>query len=206
MAALQPFRRINAHMGYDSLSEAELMARVVEGDRRALETLYDRSASSALGLALKILGERALAEEVVQEAFWRVWQRSSTFVAGRGQFNAWLLGIVHNLCIDELRRRRSRPVMASTDSEDDEILDLPDEAMDVAETAFQRVTGQQVRTAIQSLPEAQRQVIELAFYEGLTHQEIAERLTEPVGTVHTRARLALQKLRESLQSLHLDQV
>lgn len=192
-------------MGDQSLSEAELMARVAARDRQALETLYDRAASSALGLALKILGERALAEEIVQEAFWRVWQRSSTFVAGRGQFNAWLLGIVHNLCIDELRRRRSRPLIESTDSDEAAMIELPDEAMDVAEAAFQKVTGQQVRAALNGLPEAQRRVIELAFYEGLTHQEIAERLNEPIGTVHTRARLGLQKLREALQPLHLDE-
>jgi RNA polymerase sigma-70 factor (ECF subfamily) len=109
------------------------------------------------------------------------------------------------LAIDEIRRRRVRPNTVSTDAEDEAILDLPDQGVDVAEAAFQSVTGEQVRFALKSLPEAQRSVIELAFFEGLTHQEIATRLNEPIGTIHTRARLALQKLRESLLPLQFDQ-
>lgn len=193
-------------MSIETFSDAELMTRVAERDKRALEILYDRYAPSALGLALKMLGDRNLAEEMVQEAFWRVWRRSSTFVAGRGEFGAWLFGIVHNLAIDELRRRRARPATRSADDEDEGLSELPDRAIDVAETAFLTVTGQQVRAAMNGLPDSQRHVIELAYFEGLTHQEIAARLNEPVGTIHTRARLALQKLRQALQPLHLDEV
>lgn len=193
-------------MGANLLSDAELMARVAQRDKRALEQLYDRYSAAAMGLALKMLGERNTAEEIVQEAYWRVWKRASTFELERGQFSAWLFGIVHNLAIDEMRRRRVRPSTVSTDAEDDSILDLPDRGVDVAEQAFQLVTGEQVRLAMGLLPDAQRSVIELAYFEGLTHQEIAARLNEPIGTVHTRARLALQKLRETLLPLQVDGV
>lgn len=192
-------------MDVKPLSDAELMARVSRRDKRALEELYDRYAAAAMGLALKMLGERNTAEEIVQEAFWRVWKRGGTFELGRGQFTAWLFGIVHNLAIDEMRRRRVRPSTISTDIEDDALLELPDGGVDVAEAAFQSVTGEQVRLALKNLPEAQRSVIELAYFEGLTHQEIAMRLNEPIGTVHTRARLALQKLRETLLPLQMDE-
>jgi RNA polymerase sigma-70 factor (ECF subfamily) len=191
-------------MGANLPSDADLMARVAQRDKGALEQLYDRYAASAMGLALKMLGERNTAEEIVQEAYWRVWKRASTFELQRGQFTAWLFGIVHNLAIDELRRRRVRPNAVSTDAEDEAILDLPDREVDVAEQAFQLVTGEQVRLALRNLPDAQRSVIELAYFEGLTHQEIAARLGEPIGTIHTRARLALQKLRETLLPLQVD--
>lgn len=182
------------------------MTRVSARDKHALEELYDRYSAAALGLALKMLGERNAAEEIVQEAFWRVWKRAATFELGRGQFTAWLFGIVHNLAIDEMRRRRVRPNTISTDIEDDAMLELPDREMDVAEAAFASVTGEQVRRALSSLPDAQRSVIELAYFEGLTHQEIAARLDQPIGTIHTRARLALQKLRETLMPMRLDEM
>lgn len=197
---------VTGRMGADPKSDAELMARVARQDRRALEELYDRYAPAAMGLALKMIGERNAAEEIVQEAFWRVWKRGATFETQRGQFTAWLFGIVHNLTIDEMRRRRVRPNTVSTDGDDDSILDLPDTGMDVAESAFSTVRGEQVRQALQGLPAAQRSVIELAYFEGLTHEEIATRLNEPIGTIHTRARLALLKLRESLQPLRLDEI
>ena len=118
-------------MGANPTTDAELMARVAQRDKRALEELYERYAPAALGLALKMLGERNTAEEMVQEAFWRVWKRGATFELGRGQFTAWLFGIVHNLVIDEMRRRRVRPNTVSTDTEEDAILDLPDGGKDV---------------------------------------------------------------------------
>lgn len=192
-------------MSPKSLSDAELVASVAKRDKHALEELYDRHAAAALGLALKMIGERNTAEEIVQEAYWRVWRRAVTFELGRGQFTAWLFGIVHNLAIDEMRRRNVRPSTISTDSEDDAILELPDTDVDVAESVFQSVTGEQVRGALGTLPDAQRSVIELAYFEGLTHQEIAERLNEPIGTIHTRARLALQKLRETFVAIRIDE-
>lgn len=192
-------------MSAEALSDAELVSRVANQDRRALEELYDRHASAAMGLALRMLGERNAAEEIVQEAFWRVWKRAATYETGRGQFAGWMLSIVHNLTIDEMRRRRARPNTISTDVEDDSILELPDADMDVAEAAFSTVTKEQVRLALEGLPAAQRSVIELAYFDGLTHQEIAQQLNEPIGTIHTRARLALLKLRETLMPLRQDE-
>jgi len=199
-----PWQAAAGRMGVETVSDTELIARVANRDKRALEELYDRYAASSLGLALKMLGDRTLAEEIVQEAYWRVWRRAATFELERGQFTAWLFGIVHNLCIDEIRRRRARPATLSTDSEDVALLDLPDVNMDVPEAVLQTVTGEQVRRALNSLPAAQRSVIELAYFEGMTHQEIAARLNEPIGTIHTRARLALQKLRETFVAIDLD--
>lgn len=192
-------------MKINPVTDAELMARVAQRDKPALEELYDRHAAAALGLALRMMGERSAAEEIVQEAFWRVWKRAATFELARGEFLPWLFGIIHNLAIDEMRRRRVRPMTVSTDAADDALLELPDAVMDVAEIAFANVTGEQVRRALAELSDAQRRVIEMAFFEGLTHQEIAARLDEPVGTVHTRARLGLQKLRQVLLPLKLDQ-
>lgn len=193
-------------MNISAVTDADLMARVAKQDKHALEELYARYAGSALGLALRMMGERDIAEDLVQEAFWRVWRRAGTFDLQRGQFASWLLGIVHNLVIDEMRRRRVRPNPISTDEADEAMLELPDRDTDVAETAFVNVTAAQVRAALQQLPDAQRDVIELAYFEGLTHQEIAARLNEPLGTIHTRARIALQHLRRALAPLQLDKV
>lgn len=178
-----------------------LMARVARHDSRALHLLYKRYAPMALGLAAKILGDRQSGEEVVQEAFWRVWKRAKTFRKTRGQFAPWLLSIVHNLAVDELRKRSVRPPLASTDLEDQEAREIPDGRADVAATAFSNIAGEQVRAAMALLPEPQRNVLELAYFQGLTHQAISERLGEPLGTVHTRSRLAIMKLRQELKSL-----
>jgi RNA polymerase sigma-70 factor (ECF subfamily) len=196
----------NGAMKISVVTDADLMARVAKQDKRALEELYARHASAALGLALRMMGERNSAEDLVQEAFWRVWRRAGTFELQRGQFAPWLLGIVHNLAIDEIRRRRVRPNALSTDADDETLMELPDRDADVVETVFVNVNAAQVRAALQALPDAQRDVIEMAYFEGLTHQEIAARLHEPLGTVHTRARLALQRLRQTLLPLHLDNV
>lgn len=178
-----------------------LMARVARGDSRALDILYGRYAPLALGLAAKILGDRQSGEEVVQEAFWRVWKRAKTYRKTRGQFAPWLLSIVHNLGIDELRKRSARPPLTSTDLEDPAVRELPDRRADVAATAFSNIAGEQVRAALALLPASQRNVLELAYFQGLTHQAISEKLGEPLGTVHTRSRLALLKLRQELMPL-----
>lgn len=180
-----------------------LIGRVAKRDKRALELLYDKHAPSALGLAIKMVREQSAAEEIVQEAFWRVWKRAGTFNVGRGKFAPWFFGIVRNLAIDELRRRKAHANSSSFDL-DEAGAELADIREDVAESALQRVTGAQVRAALTSLPDSQRSVIELAYFEGLTHQEISDKLGEPIGTIHTRARLALQKLREQLRPLYVD--
>src|SRR5919202_1122646 len=117
------------------LSDKELISRVARRDRAAFEVLYDRYSPKAMGLALKLLGEPNLAEEIVQEAFWRVWKRADTYTTQRGEFSTWLFGIVHNLAIDELRRRQSRPALTLADWNDEPILNIPDLKIDIAEAA-----------------------------------------------------------------------
>lgn len=177
--------------------DERLIARVAEGDRRAFELLYDRYAATVFGLTLKILGDREVAEDAVQEIFWRVWRRLGSFDRSRA-FAPWLFGIAHNYCIDELRRRKVRPQSVYDDDENSFLSDIPDE-MDVAETAVLAEQGRIVRSALEQLPEEQRQTLLLAYFGGLTQQEIAVRLGNPLGTVKTRMRLGLLKLRALLQ-------
>jgi len=172
-----------------------LMTAIARKDSAALEAIYDRYAPSALGLALKVLSDRPAAEEVVQEAFWRVWKFAATFDTRRGRFPAWLFGMVRNLAIDELRRRSAHPLSGDGVGLDDAALEIPDGAADVMETVWTSIKSVHVREAVEQLPDLQREVIMLAYFQGLTREEIAKRLGEPAGTIHTRARLALQKLR-----------
>src|SRR6266487_4564537 len=158
--------------GRTAPEDEALPARVAAGDSGALETLYDRYARVVYSTALRILGTAELAEEVVQEAFWRVWRRSGTFQSGRGQVSSWILGIAHNLAIEEQRRL--------------------------------------ISAALEQIPIEQREAIELAYFGGLSQSEIAARLQNPLGTVKTRIRLGLQKLRDiltaqGLQPLGLDE-
>lgn len=191
---------INNQMSSGQLSDETLIARIARGDQTALETLYDRYASTVLGLCLKITGERAAAEDVLQEAFWRVWQNASTYQSQRGSFTAWLFRIARNLAIDAYRRNRSRPQAIMDTSDADPILEqMPDLDLDVPEQVQANLKARQVRNALHSLPLEQRQVIELAYFYGMTRQEIAEATGEALGTIHTRARLGLQKLRQELE-------
>ena len=181
----------------ETVRDEQLIVQVARGDRRAFEALYDRYAAAVFGLALRILGNREQAEEAVQEIFWRVWQRAQSFDPNRS-FAPWLFGIAHNYCIDELRRRRVRPQPVYEDDEHPILSAIPDE-VDVGETALLSEQRRVVQDALQELPQEQRQALELAYFGGLTQQEIADRLGNPLGTVKTRMRLGLQKLRAILQ-------
>lgn len=181
----------------DAVSDTQLIEAVARGDRHAFETLYDRYSPAVFGLALKTLREREAAEEAVQEVFWRVWQRAKSFDPGRS-FAPWLFGIAHNYCIDELRRRRARPQPVYEDDEHP-VLSSIAEPTDVAEAALSSEQRRIVLGALQQLPVEQRQALELAYFGGLTQQEIATRLGNPLGTIKTRMRLGLQKLRSILQ-------
>ena len=177
--------------------DARLVARVIAGDRRAFETLYDRYAATVFGLALRMLGDREVAEDAVQEIFWRAWRRLGSFDRSRA-FAPWLFGIAHNYCIDELRRQRVRPQSVYEDDEHPVLSDIPDD-IDVGETAILTEQRRLVLSALDQLPDEQRQALLLAYFGGLTQQEIAARLGNPLGTVKTRMRLGLQKLRALLQ-------
>ena len=177
--------------------DEQLILRVASGDRAAFEALYDRYSATVFGIVLKMLGDRELAEDAVQEVFWRVWKRAGSFDRSRA-FAPWLFGIAHNYGIDELRRRRVRPQPVYEDDEQPILSDIPDE-VDVAAQATLADQRRIVRAALDQLPHEQRQALMLAYFGGLTQQEIAARLGNPLGTVKTRMRLGLQKLRALLQ-------
>lgn len=178
--------------------DLDLIAAIAGGDRSALEALYDRYASVVYRMALRIVKNQELAEDIVQEVFWRVWRRSSSFERTRGKVAQWLFGITHNLCIDELRRMRSRPVPVYEDVENPLIQQLPDQRVDVAGEVWQGEQRRVIVAALGQLPDAQRQAIEMAYFGGMSHQEIADKLERPLGTIKTRVRLGLQKLKSLL--------
>lgn len=182
----------------NNMTDFELLLAVQKRSRHALEVLYDRYSAKALGLSFKILRDRDLAEEIVIDAFWRVWQRAEQFQMGRGSFASWFYGIVRHLAIDELRRRDARPAP----SEDDQLemafaADVTREN-DVTEIVAHSLNADTVQNALNLLPPAQREVIRLAYFEGMTRKEISKLLGQPLGTIHTRARLGLDKLRAVL--------
>lgn len=179
------------------LSDEALIAQVASGDSHALEQLYGRYGRVVYGLALRILNSAEQAEDVAQETFWRVWRRAATFDAGSGQFSPWLFGIARNLCIDELRRRQTRP--ATTPVEEQVLLAVPDAQPAVEDLTWEAERRRLITIALSELPADQRQVIELAYFGGLSQREIAQQLDNPLGTVKTRIRLALQKLKGLLQ-------
>jgi len=192
--------RTNSESSLLQAPDETLVIQVVRGNSAALEVLYDRYASIVLGISLKVIGDQVLAEDVLQETFWRVWQSAATYQAQRGPFTGWLFRIARNLAIDAYRRRNVRPQAISGINGSDPILDeTPDPEADVAEQAQSILKNRQIRKALASLPGVQRQVIEMAYFYGMTRQEIAEATGEALGTIHTRARLALQKLRGELE-------
>lgn len=186
--------------------DTRLMQRVVAGDDEALAELYDRYAARVFGVCVRILSEAQMAEDALQEVYVRVWERARSYDAGRGNFLTWLMGITRNTCIDQLRRLRARPQAADQPDEADGFSfeeTLTDTNSDVPEIAALNERAALVRRAMLALTPEQQQVIELSYFRGLTRREIARKLAWPEGTVHTRARLALQNLRLELHHLGL---
>jgi RNA polymerase sigma-70 factor (ECF subfamily) len=174
---------------------ARLLGRIASGDQDAFSRFYDAFASSAFSLIRRILRDPAPAEEVLQEVFWQVWQDASQYDPRRGTPQAWLFMRAKARAIDKLRsiRRRERTFVMPVD---EAVTRSSDPAADSAAGAAE--SRRTVTGALAGLPAAQRRVIELAFYEGLTQSEISARLGEPLGTVKTRARLGLERLRGAL--------
>jgi RNA polymerase sigma-70 factor (ECF subfamily) len=181
---------------YVLAKDEELVGRLLEKDERALERLYDRYGRATYSLVLKMLRDPSRAEEVSQEVFLKLWRRPESYVAGRGAFATWLLSVAHHRAVDELRARRHE--VFSLGSDDSPPRELIDDGSDLADGAWVREQRAAVRTALATLPPSQRQAVELAYFAGLTQREISERLGEPLGTVKTRIRLAMQKLRITL--------
>lgn len=183
-------------MSLDPLSDEALVERVSSGDSAALEILYVRYGPAVAGLGRKILGERSAMDDLVQETFWRVWNGASSFQPGRGRFSSWLFGIAHHQAIDQLRRARSRPHALESESEVEAV--APE--TDVADAAGESILRSVVQEAFGTLPDEQRRVLELAYFRGFSRREISEALGVPLGTIHTRARLGLIKLRAELRT------
>src|SRR5215510_9435857 len=175
---------------------AGLLAQIAHGDREAFGRFYDDFAGLALGLIRRILRDPAAAEEVLQEVFWQIWQEAGRYDPRRGSPEAWVVMRSKTRAIDRLRamRRREKTFVAPVDESVTRSTEAPGENPGVAAE-----TRGLVRSALDELPEAQRRVVELAFFEGLTQSEIASRLGEPLGTVKTRARTALERLRQVLR-------
>ena len=182
-------------MSTDPRSDEELIASIQRKDAAALETLYDRHRVLIYSLALRMLGNRTDAEDVVQETFVSVWRASDTYRAERSGGRSWLISIVHHRSIDKLRSRKSRPQPVALEDG----VDLPDPS-DVWHEVAQKLTGENVRDALRRLPPEQRETIELAYFKGYTHTQIASQMQVPLGTVKGRMRIGLHKLKSLLES------
>jgi len=174
------------------LPDDSLVERVGNGEQQALLHLYDRYASRIYTLALRILGDSMSAEEITQDVFVKLWSRAGSYLAERGPLAPWLLTIARNTALDRLRLERRRPAISDDAEPDETWKEIVDEGSTSEEARWRSL-----HFAVQTLPREQRQVIELAYYQGLSHSQIAEHLGWPVGTVKTRLRLGMQKLREA---------
>jgi len=183
---------------YDDRTDNELMTMISAGESEAFEMLYSRYAANIYQTVLRVVQDRALAEDLVQEVFWRVWRGSSRFAGDGGQVAPWLRVVARNISLDELRRMRARPVLIRTEVEQSRMRELADDQADVAASAIKQEQRHLIDSALQQLPIEQRQVIELSYFSGRTYKEIAAVLNHPLGTVKTRARRGLQKLKQTL--------
>lgn len=178
----------------DQNVDAAILRQITDRDPRGVELLYDRYGGIAFALAYRLLGERGSAEDVVQEAFLNVWRQGATYDTRRGTVRTWLLTIVHHRAIDQMRSVRSK---MGADTVIDDAMPLPAKE-DTWTEVVQGLEHERVRQAMATLPPEQRQVVDLAYYGGFTHTEIAQRVGIPLGTVKGRMRLALDKLRDLL--------
>src|SRR3954447_19221268 len=194
-----PFGRPSTSAPRD-LADEDLMQLVRRGDARAFEVLYDRHSRVAFSLAYRMVGTRAPAEEVVQEGFLALWRSGARYDRARGSVRTWILGIVHNRAVDALRRGTVHDRRRASDEGIEERF-AAEERTDAEVARLDE--AREVRSALKMLPPDQLKVIELGYFGGFTHSEIAAMLDEPLGTVKGRMRLGLAKMREALGSLEV---
>lgn len=180
-------------------SDSELATLLRAQPAAGIAALYDRYGRLVFSMALRIVQERGAAEEITQDVFMRCWRNLDRYQPSQGSLVSWLLSIAHNRAIDELRSRRGKN--ARREISDDAL--LPQAAIDPG--FDEALLRDEVRQALQGLPPAQREVIELVFWASLTRREVAEQLQLPLGTVHTRLRLGMDKLREALRRLFIEE-
>jgi RNA polymerase sigma-70 factor (ECF subfamily) len=183
------------------LTDEELLERVAEHDQNAFESLYLRHADLVYSIALRVVADPGIAQDVAQEVFLRVWRQPALFDVTRGRFVSWLMSVARNRAVDEVRsrgRRRLREVTSAPGAEDP----ADPQAVDPQLAAQLADEQEEVRSALALLPNDQRVAIELAYFGGMTQQEIASVLDTPLGTIKTRVRLAMKKLRVSLELPH----
>ena len=173
------------------LNDSELMTRVARGDEHAFLMLYDRHAARVHALTLRILSDPMLAEEATQDAFLKLWSRARLFMNERGSLLLWLLTIARRTALDRLRLEGRRPVLSDSNDPDDMWQTIPD-----LDSMPEEARWRSLHFAVQSLQPDHRQVIELAYYQGMSQSEIAEVLGWPLGTVKTRLRAAMEQLRQ----------
>ncbi|HEX9725829.1 MAG TPA: sigma-70 family RNA polymerase sigma factor [Vicinamibacteria bacterium] len=173
------------------------MSRLHSGEVSSLEALYDRYSGFVHALALRVLGRTEEAEEVVQDVFWQLWKSKIRYDPAQGRFSTWLFVITRNRSLDRLRSKRRTPSAQplSIDAPGPAAGNDPEQSASIAERR------RYVLSALGRLPSEQRQALELAFYQGLTHREIAERLGEPLGTIKSRIKMAMDKLRLNLRGV-----
>lgn len=183
---------------YAALDDEELMQRLFLRDLAAFRTLYNRYGNLVYSTSLRVVKDVQIAEDMVQEVFLRLWRKPESYLPQKGRFVTWLTSVTRNRAVDEIRSRNRR-YRHETASPEEQERDLPDlEGEDPALTAELTDQRRLVLAAMKNLPPEQRQVIELAYFGGLTQLEIAERTGQPLGTVKTRIRLGMQKLRAAL--------
>lgn len=173
------------------MTDDDLLTAIARRETAAFEKLYDRYARSAYSLALGMLGNSNVASEVVQEIFLSIWKQAERYEKSRGSARSWILAVAHHKSVDALRRQKVRVT--------EEVPPHLSDEQDVMADALRKVEGQQVREALKTLPEPQKESIALAYFAGLSHQEISARTNTPLGTIKTRIRDGMQRLRARLQ-------
>ena len=183
---------------YDGLDDRALVARVTEGDGGALEALYARYGRACYGLARRILVDEQLAQDAVQEVFLAVWRDASRFDASRGGFSTWLLSMTHHKAVDSVRREENLRKRRTTD---DVLETRESESPQVEDAVWSLLRRERVREVLQTLPDAQREALTLAYFGGYTQREIAGLTDTPLGTVKTRMLAGMRRMKESLDGL-----
>jgi len=202
-----PARATSADWSERSVELAQMLARAGLGDRAAFATLYERTSAHLLGVVLRIQRDRALAEDILQEVYVNVWRAAQSFDAAQSQPLTWLTSIARNRAIDSLRRGQTQPKLqtlgaaaSGTDAEEDDVYDtVADDAPGPLDLLSRATDARALGECMDKLSALQRQSVALAFYQGLSHAEVAEQLRQPLGTVKSWVRRALLALKGCLQ-------